>query len=35
MQTMDQALQKLVTSGEITAEIAKEKARQKENFVHS
>ena len=35
MQTMDQALQKLVTSGEITAEIAREKARQKENFVHS
>ena len=35
MQTMDQALQKLVTAGEITAEIAKEKARQKENFVHS
>ena len=35
MQTMDQALQKLVTAGEITAEIAKEKARQKENFVYS
>ena len=35
MQTMDQALQKLVTTGEITPEIAKEKARQKENFVLS
>ena len=32
MQTMDQSLQKLVAVGEVTPEIAKEKARQKENF---
>ncbi len=33
MQTMDQALQKLVMTGQITVEIAKEKARQKEDFI--